>query len=177
MLSRLPQGTFAAFVGEGRGAFAAFEIGSKSSVGRRLDTEDENDGPVRRNDRIFHRRIDVENPRCLPRSSVSFVGKPVVLAGRRRHRLEFFHGGPQRSPAPLHAGGWGQIRLGGMNPSCLKRPLTRAGRHWKEKEADVRGGNGCWRILYLARFRFARTGTKKCVGRPAERSVSIAALA
>ena len=70
-------------------------------------------------------------------------------------------------------------RLGGMTPSlsCLKRPLTRAGKHWKEKEAMDREAVPC--AVSLDGVPLHPDGDEEACGtrRPAGRSVARTALA
>ena len=124
------------------GAFAAFEVGKQPVgwpvLGRRR-RERRSGSPGRSVFLLIHR---VENPRCRSRSSVPSPESPSFSPVDESLGLNFLTGpgGLQPSPALLHAWGQGR-RLGGMNPSCLKRLLTRAGRRWME-EAAARGGNG-----------------------------------
>ena len=117
---------------------------SGSPVGRRPASapKDENDGPVRRDGRVFYRSTEATSKthaagRVLP-FAVPLAWKPVVLAGRRKS-------GPAsqvRRRAALSrscARDGAEIleRLGGMTPSCLKRLLTRAGKRWKTKKEEA----------------------------------------
>ena len=108
-LSGFPEGTveafrsFAALVEEGPErrdpeAFAAFEVGlhkrlmglGRAVLGKCAEDWDENDGPVRRDGRVFYRSTEatskthaVRSGRVLP-FAVPLAWKPVVLAGRRK---------------------------------------------------------------------------------------------
>ena len=121
---------------------------SGSSVGRRSASapKDENDGPVRRDGRVFYRstkataKTHVVRSGHVPPFAVPLSGKPVVLAGRRKLGPVRQLGQAVRSALmlPCHCtpkdGAEIFERLGGMTPSSgyLKRPLTRAGKRWKE---------------------------------------------
>ena len=68
--------------------------------------------------------------------------------------------------------------LGGMTPSCLKRPLTRAGKRWKAKEEEAMDREAETvpedpAPSSSTEFRFAPTEIRKRAGRPAGRSVSM----
>ena len=165
-LSGFPEGaaeafrSFAALLEEGPGrgdpeAFAAFEVGlhkrlmglGRAVLGKCAEDWDENDGPVRRDGRVFYRSTEATSKTHTVRSghvlpfAVPLAGKPVVLAGRRkpgpaiisriRRRTAL-----SRSCAIARDGAEIFERLGGMTPSssCLKRLLTRAGKRWKAKE-------------------------------------------
>ena len=106
-LSGFPEGaaeafrSFAALLEEGPGrgdpeAFAAFEVGlhkrlmglGRAVLGKCAEDWDENDGPVRRDGRVFYRSTEATSKthaagHVLP-FAVPLAGKPVVLAGRRK---------------------------------------------------------------------------------------------
>ena len=99
-------------------------------------------------------------------------GRTASPASRRRRRPPFRE---RRAPVPATG-----PRVGGITPSCLKRPLTRAGKRWKAKEAMDREAETVPKDPAPSRltgFRFAPTGTRKHAGRPAGRSVAWTALA
>ena len=156
---------------------------SGSSAGRcpASAPKDENDGPVRRDGRVFYRSTEATSKthaagHVLP-FAVPLAGKPVVLAGRRKP-------GPasrartalSRSCAIARDGAEIFERLGGMTPSSSCASVDE-GRQALEGEGGghgPRGGN--WRSgapSRLTGFRFAPTGTGKRAGRPAGRSVSM----
>ena len=141
-LSGFPEGTaeafrsFAALVEEGPErrdpeAFAAFEVGlhkrlmglGRAVLGKCAEDWDENDGPVRRDGRVFYRSTEATSKthtagHVLP-FAVPLTGKPVVLAGRRkpgpaiisriRRRAALSHScaTAHRRTGPKSSKGWG----------------------------------------------------------------------
>ena len=176
-LSGFPEGTaeafrsFAALVEEGPErrdpeAFAAFEVGlhkrlmglGRAVLGKCAEDWDENDGPVRRDGRVFYRSTKATSktihtlfgPVTFSRSLYRSPGSPSFSPVDESLGLfdTYLTGPAARSALALlchctpRDGAEIFERLGGMTPSssCLKRLLTRAGKRWKAGEEEAMDG-------------------------------------
>ena len=125
--------------------------------------KDENDGPVRRDGRVFYRRSDVENPRCRSRSPVRWTACREARRSRRSTKAwacsTTGSGGVHRSLAPVPAERRGRNlrKAGRHNPVVPQASVDESGQALEGKGGGHGPQGGNWRSSLLRRL--ARRGS------------------